>query len=160
MIYSTILAIHSLVRWLVLISLVYAVFRACRGWWANKVFTRTDNLVRHVTATIAHVQLVLGICLYYISPVIQYFLHNYKDAVHDRGTRFFGMEHSSMMLLAVIMITVGSAHAKRRATDGLKFRTMAIWYSLALLVILVMIPWPFSSLASRPYTRDLFPGFN
>ncbi|MBN9299183.1 MAG: hypothetical protein J0I41_19435 [Filimonas sp.] len=151
--YAIILTIHSLVRWLVLVSIIYAIYRACKGWKTNRTFSRADNLIRHTTATIAHIQLLLGICLYCISPLVQYFLHSYKEAKHNRGIRFFGMEHSTMMLLAVVVITIGSAYAKRRATDKLKFKTMAIWYSIALLIILLMIPWPFSPLASRPYMR-------
>lgn len=156
--YSTLLTIHSLIRWLVLASLLVALFVAYKGWFSARPFTAASNRIRHITATISHIQLAAGIWLYYISPVIRYFLHNYREAVHDRTTRFFGMEHSAMMFTAVILITVGSAHAKRRHTDRLKFKTMAIWYSLALLVILLMIPWPFSSLASRPYARG-FAGF-
>jgi hypothetical protein len=157
--YTTLLALHSLVRWLVLLTLMIAIVTAYRGWLSGKVFTATDNRIRHITATVAHVQLVIGILLYYISPIIRYFMHNYREAVHDRGTRFFGMEHSAMMFAAVILVTVGSAYAKRRPGDDLKFRTMAIWYSLALLVILVMIPWPFSSLAQRPWFRSPLTGF-
>ncbi|MCD6066151.1 MAG: hypothetical protein K0S33_977 [Bacteroidetes bacterium] len=152
--YTSLLSIHSIFRWLVLLSLVYALYRAYRGWLGNKVFSKHDNSVRHWTATIAQVQMVLGIWLYFISPIIQYFLHNYKDAVHQREVRFFGMEHSLMMLIAVVLITIASMAAKRKTTDKAKFKTMAIWLTLALIVILIMIPWPFSSFtANRPYLR-------
>src|SRR5690606_27069187 len=105
--YVTLLALHSLVRWLVLASLLFATLRAYHGWWGKKQFSRFDNSVRHWTATVAHIQLLLGIALYVISPIVDYFLHNFKDAVHVRDARFFGMEHITMMLLAVIMITIG-----------------------------------------------------
>jgi hypothetical protein len=151
--YSIIIALHSLIRWFVLASLLFAIFRAYRGWFAKKSFTRFDNSIRHWTATIAHIQLVLGLWLYFISPIIDYFLHHYKDAVHQKGIRFFGMEHSVMMIIAIIVITIGSAKAKRRQTDKEKFKTMAIWFSFALLIILISIPWPFSPFVSRPYFR-------
>jgi hypothetical protein len=151
--YSTFLAIHSLTRWLVLASLIFAIFRAYRGWLSNRTFSGIDNSARHWTATIAHIQLTLGLWLYFISPNIDYFLHNYKEAVHQREIRFFGMEHSAMMVIAIVIISIGSAKAKRRSDDNEKFRTMATWFTIALLIILISIPWKFSPLASRPYFR-------
>jgi len=151
--YLILLASHSLVRWLVLASLLFAISRAYQGLRSKKKFTAVDNSVRHWTATIAHIQLLLGLGLYFISPIIDYFLHHFKDAVHQRDIRFFGMEHISMMLLAVVVITVGSAKAKRRPTDAEKFRTVAIWFSIGLLIILSSFPWSFSPFTSRPYFR-------
>ncbi len=152
--YSFVLALHSIVRWLVLLSLLYSLYRAYRGWLGNKQFTNLDNKVRHYTATISHVQLIVGIWLYFVSPIINYFLHNLKDAMSQREVRFFGMEHNLMMLIAITLITIGSAKAKRKTTNADKFKTIAIWYSLALIIIIVSVPWPFSSMASRPYFRE------
>lgn len=132
--YSIVLALHSLVRWFVLVSLIISIFRAYKGWLTNKSFSRFDNSARHWTATIAHIQLVLGLWLYFISPLIDYFLHYYKDAVHQKETRFFGMEHSVMMIIAIVIITIGSAKAKRKLTGKEKFKTMAIWFTVALLI--------------------------
>ena len=151
--YPFLLALHSLFRWLVLSSLTSVICRAYTGWFLKKPFSKTDNAIRHWTATIAHIQLVFGLCLYAISPVVHYFLSNYSEAVHNRQIRFFGMEHSSVMLVAIIIITIGSAKAKRKTTDREKFRTMAIWYSVGLLLILSSVPWAFSPLVSRPYFR-------
>jgi hypothetical protein len=151
--YTTLLTFHSLIRWLVLISLIYATYRAYKGWLSKKTFSGFDNTVRHWTVTIAHVQLVVGLWLYFISPVIDYFLNNYKEAVSQREVRFFGMEHSLMMLTAIILITIGSAKSKRQQGDAEKFKTIAIWFTIGLLIILISIPWKFSPLASRPYFR-------
>jgi uncharacterized membrane protein len=151
--YPILLSIHSLVRWLVLLTLIYAIYRACRGWLKNKEFTSFDNTVRHTTATVAHVQMTIGVILYIISPVVDYFLHNFKEAIHERQFRFFGMEHSIMMLTGIILISIGSSSAKRKTNDRAKFKTMAIYYIIALLIILSSIPWAFSPLVSRPYLR-------
>jgi hypothetical protein len=152
--YLILLATHSLIRWFVLTSLLFAIYRAYRGWLLKKQFSRFDNSVRHITATIAHVQLILGLWLYFISPIVAYFLYNFKDAVHERQIRFFGMEHVTMMLTGIILITIGSVKAKRKSTDLEKFKTMAIWFTIALLVILSSIPWSFSPLVSRPLFRS------
>lgn len=153
--YTILLILHSWFRWLVLISLIYALYRAYRGWLYNKTFTIFENRVRHNTATIAHIQLIFGVWLYFISPITTFFIHYFKDAVHIREIRFFGIEHSSTMLIAILLITIGSALAKRKSTDKEKFKTIAIWFSIALLLILAAIPWEFSPLISRPYWRDL-----
>jgi hypothetical protein len=64
------------------------------------------------------------------------------------------MEHSLMMLIAVITITIGSASAKRKTTDNEKFKTITLWFSIALLIILSSIPWPFVPFgANRPFFR-------
>jgi hypothetical protein len=151
--YPTILAIHSFFRWLVLLSLVFAIFRSYKGWLKQKVFTPFDNTVRHVTATIVHIQLMLGLTLYFISPMVAYFLNNFKTAIHIREIRFFGLEHIFTMLIAVTVITIGSIKAKRKSTDIEKFKTIAIWFSIGLFIILCSIPWAFSPLTARPYLR-------
>ena len=152
--YAILLALHSLIRWLVLASLIFALYRAYRGWLSNGLYTRTDHYARLAAATSAHLQLVLGVWLYFMSPIVSYFLHNFSTAVRERGIRFFGMEHVTVMLIAITLITIGSAKAKRRQTDKEKFRTMAIWFSIGLLLILTSIPWSFSPLVSRPNFRS------
>jgi hypothetical protein len=57
------------------------------------------------------------------------------------------------MFTAIIVITIGSAMAKRKATDRERFKTMLTWYAIALLIIFLAIPWPFSPFANRPYFR-------
>lgn len=151
--YSILLTTHSLFRWLVLASLLFAIYRAYRGWLYNKPYSKFDDSIRHNTATIAQIQMSLGIWLYCISPIVSYFLHHFKEALDEREIRFFGMEHITMMLIAVIVISIGSAKAKREPNDKQKFKTMAIWFTITLLIIFTSIPWPFSPLISRPYYR-------
>src|SRR5690606_11202115 len=154
--YPTLLATHSLVRWLVLAALLIAITCAYSGWLSKRKFSRFDNAVRHWTTTIAHIQLILGLWLYVISPFSNHFLRHFPETVHQRHFRFFGMEHSLMMVVAVVLVTIGSAKAKRKAADNEKFKTMAIWYTIGLLIILASIPWAFSPFTSRPNFRPFF----
>jgi hypothetical protein len=140
-------------RWLVLTSLLYAIYRAYRGYTLNAQFSKADNAIRHWTATIAHIQLVIGITLYTQSPVIKYFWHNFNEATDNIDTAFFGLLHITLMLTAIILITIGSALSKRKTTDKQKFKTMLVWFSASLIIIFIAIPWPFSPLANRPYFR-------
>lgn len=119
------------------------------------MFTKHDDLVRLITATVVQIQLLLGLTLYFISPIVEYFLHHFKEAVHERQLRFFGMEHITMMLIAITVITVGSVRAERQAADHDKFKTMALWFSVGLFLILMSIPWGFPPLVDRPYFRGL-----
>ena len=144
---------HSTVRWLLLASLIYAIFRAFKGYYSKSGFTKSDNAVRHWTATISHIQLVIGMTLYSQSPIVKYFWTNFKEAVHDIEIAFFGLIHIVLMLIAIIFITIGSALTKRKQTDNEKFKTMLVWFSISLLIIFLAIPWPFSPLANRPYLR-------
>jgi len=151
--YAFLLALHSLVRWFVLVTLVFSLYRAYRGWLRHRPYTAFDIKVRVITTTVVHIQLVLGLWLYFISPIVDYFLHHFADAVHLRQIRFFGMEHITMMITAVVLITIGSVKSKRKATDVEKFKTIAIWYTIALFIILTSIPWSFSPLTNRPLIR-------
>lgn len=149
--YQLLIYLHSFLRWFVLISLIVAVYKAYRGYFSNAAFKKGDNAIRHWIATIAHVQLMVGMVLYFQSPLIKYFLKN--GAKESFEFLFFGMIHSTLMLVAIVIVTIGSAMAKRRKTDKEKFRTMLVWYSLALIIIFIAIPWPFSPFANRPYLR-------
>ncbi len=151
--YQTLTFYHSIVRWLVLISMIYAIYRACKGYVSNKGFSKHDNLTRHWTATIAHIQLVIGIILYTQSPVINYFWSNFTVAIQNPDTTFFGLVHILLMLTAIILITIGSAKAKRKPTDKEKFKTLLVWFTISLVILFIAIPWPFSPLAARPYFR-------
>lgn len=147
--YPTILALHSALRWLVLLSLLYALGRAWRGYATQAPFTTADNAVRHWTATIAHVQLLLGMALYVTSPVVRanWAVLRQNGFALDAG--FFSLLHPLLMLGAVVLVTIGSALARRRPTARAQFGTLLAWFGAALLLILLFIPWPFSPLASR-----------
>lgn len=151
--YSAIIFLHSLFRWLVVLSLIYAIYRAFTGFRYHKPFSGTDNAARHWTATIAHMQLMIGIVLYTQSPVIKYFWKHTKVAFPIVDITFYAIVHLLMMGSAIVVITVGSAMAKRKETDREKFRTMLLWFTIAFFIIFIAIPWPFSPLSHRPYLR-------
>jgi hypothetical protein len=71
----------------------------------------------------------------------------------NREAVFFGLIHITLMVLSVVLVTIGSALAKRKQTDREKFKTMLTWFSIVLLIIFIAIPWPFSPFANRNYFR-------
>lgn len=149
--YSTLLVLHASIRWVVLFFLLYAVYRAFVGYHKSRTFSKTDHVFRHWTATVAHIQLMIGVTLYTQSPIVNYFWTDTQAALKNREVLFYSLVHIALMLTAIVVLTIGSALAKRKTTDKGKFKTMLIWFSIALLIIFIAIPWPFSPLSSRPY---------
>ena len=134
-------------------SLLYAIYRANKGYRSAAAFSSADNAVRHWTATIAHIQLALGITLYIKSPVVKYFFAHFSEATRQVELRFFGIIHFLLMFTAVVVITICSALAKRNPVPLEQFRIMLVWFAVGLLIIFIAVPWPFSPLAGRPYFR-------
>ncbi len=153
--YITLLFIHSIVRWLVLASLLYAIFRSARGYYNRAAFGKPDDRSRSLTATLAHIQLLIGIMLYAQSPWVKAFFSGSAKISENIEAFFFAWIHIGLMTVAIVLITIGSGMAKNKTRDRDKFRTMLLWFSLALLLIFLVIPWPFSPLANRPYLRLL-----
>lgn len=148
--YSSLLIFHSVFRWLVLFSLLISI---ARSWYGKRYllsFSKVDNALRHWTATIAHIQLMTGMLLYTQSPVVKYYFSGNSS---EGEPVFFGLAHILLMLIAIIVITIGSAKAKRKTADNEKFATMLLWFSAGLALIFIAIPWPFSPLANRPLIR-------
>lgn len=153
MIYPIVLLIHSTVRWLVLGSLLAALASAYGGLLRPRSYSSVDQLLRVVATSIAHTQLLVGIYLYTISPIIRYYWQNRTDSGKSSELSFFALIHISLMLIAVIIITIGSSKAKRQLIAQQQFRTTAVYFTVGLLLILLAVPWPFSPLASRSWFR-------
>jgi hypothetical protein len=151
--YQGLLIAHSLLRWLVLTMLLVSLYRAYRGYRLKLGFSAVDNAIRHWTATTIHIQLAIGIWLYTESGVVKYFRDNIGSGNQDRDAWFFGIYHLVLMLLAVILVTIGSAIAKRKPLPKEKHKTILIWFGISLLVIFIAIPWPFSPFTNRPFIR-------
>lgn len=151
--YFLLLSFHSIIRWLVLAGLLFSIYRGWQGYKNDRPFTKNDNALRHWTATIAHIQLIIGFTLYVKSPQVKYFFTWTKLAIQQPEMAFFAIGHILVMLLSIVIITIGSALAKRKVTDREKFRTMMRYYAIALLLIFLAIPWPFSPFAHRPFIR-------
>ena len=156
--FSVLLFFHSIVRWLVLLSLLYTICNSLIKYKKKAAFTKFDNKLRHWTATIAHVQLMIGMVMYFQSPAVSQFRavgHTGGGGTRITEPFFFGLIHISMMIVAILVITIGSAMSKRQESDQKKFKIILLTFSIALLIILAAIPWPFSPLAQRPLLPNL-----
>ena len=151
--YLILLPLHSLIRWLVLLFLLLSIIRAYRGMIDKQVFSKLDIVLKKITVQVLQLQFVIGVTLYFLSPLVDYFLNNFKAGVHMREIRFFGMEHVTMMVIAVAIVSIGSDRVDKIAEDQRKFKTMAIWFTIALVIIFCSIPWAFSPFTARPNFR-------
>lgn len=151
--YALLLTIHSWLRWLVLAALAYTLLRSYHGLIKKRTFSLLDNVSNNSTVKIVQIQFLVGLALYAFSPIVRYFLQNFGTAVHERDPRFFGMEHITMMFIAVAVISVGFEKANKKATDRERFMTISIWFTVCLIIIFLSIPWEFSPFTRRPYIR-------
>ncbi|GHE59211.1 MULTISPECIES: cytochrome B [Roseivirga] len=141
--YTGLLHAHSGLRWVVLILLIAAIFNAF-GKKNGGVWTAKDKKITLFAMVFTHIQLVLGIILYFMSPKVQFVEGFMQNPVY----RFFAVEHITLMIIAIALITIGYSKAKRAATDAKKFGAVATFYLVGLILILASIPWPFRNLGS------------
>jgi len=144
---------HSIVRYLLLLGMLLVIYLAWEALAFKKPYTRLHQIVVASAAGISHLQLVLGFVLYFLSPTAQSFWQN--KAMRWNDGLFFALVHFGLMSTAIILLSVGGALAKRETDERRKFRILFTYYLIALLIILIAIPWPFSPLAQRPWFRAL-----
>jgi hypothetical protein len=141
--YTFLLFLHSVVRWAVLVAGVLALGAALSGWVRARVFSPLDERAQRAFVGLTDVQFLLGIALYFFySPIVDAFWDAPGAAMKERTLRFFGIEHVTTMLVAIAVLHIGRARAKKAPTDRLRFRrlTLASFFSLALMAS--AIPWP------------------
>ncbi len=132
--------IHSFWAYLVLFLLLIVVFKAATG--SKKEFSDTDLRLALFTLIVSHIQLVLGLGVYFSSPAFKFIKeHGMGEAMKDSNVRLLAVEHPLMMILAIVLITIGFSKHKKKTTSPEKFKTLLIFYGLALVVILSRIPW-------------------
>lgn len=151
--YETLLPYHSFIRWLVLLALLYSVVSALLGLLGNRPYTKLDNIMRSVTSGLSHVQLLIGMMLYMKSPLVKFFFKDTHQGFKYADITFFSVFHIGMMMTSVVLLTIGAAKARRLTEAADKHKTILIWFGIALIVILLAIPWPFNPFASRPLLR-------
>lgn len=135
--YTFIQKFHSGWAYLALLLLFVAVINAVIGMSSKKEFTPRDRKIALFGLIATHLQLVVGLILYFVSPLGKAAFGNMSDA----ATRLTSLEHPLINLIAIALITIGWSKHKKAATSEAKFKSIAIFYGLGLVLILSRIPW-------------------
>lgn len=143
-VYNFMVMAHSIGRWIVLLLLLIAIFKSLGA--GNRPFTKGDAKVGLFLTIFADLMLLIGIYLWFAGN------WGYKlieasggmgEVMKNSVTRFYVVEHLTAMLIAIVLLHIGKAQGKKNMPDRVKHRRTVIFYVLALLLILISIPWPF-----------------
>lgn len=147
---TILLAVHNIMRWIIVVLAIVALIRAYWGWFGKREWTPTDHNAGLLFSISLDIQLLLGLIIYFgLSPITRSAIQNLGAAMSNANLRFFALEHFILMLIAVILVHIGTG-ASRKAVEAIsKHRRAAVWFTLAVLAILVGMPW----------FRPLFPVF-
>lgn len=146
MLYTALLDLHSVLRWVVLVAGVLAAVHVWRGGASGRaglVFTAALDS-----------QVMIGVVMYFaVSPIVAVALANMKVAMKDHTLRFWAVEHPTAMIIGLVLAHAARIVERRAGSDARKRRRAAILFTIAVVVIVLGVPWPF-----LPYGRPLFPG--
>jgi hypothetical protein len=150
------LHLHNLLRWVILILLLVSLVKAYSGWQQKKVFSQGDKRIWLFTMIAGHITLLLGLYQWLLGRygMLKTDLPEGVSVMKDKFYRFFWVEHPLFMILAIVMLTLAHGMAKKAVPDEVKYKRAFWFFIIALLMILVAVPWPFRTGIGRPW----FPG--
>jgi hypothetical protein len=150
--YTTILTLHSWLRWVALVAGVAATIAALRNTTPSTGSTRADRWGLILMATL-DTQLLLGLLMYFaLSPTMASIRDNFALSMKDPVARFWAVEHITTMMLAVVVTHVGRVLARKSATPETKRMTLLVSFAVATALMLLATPWP-GLRAGRPLFR-------
>jgi hypothetical protein len=149
--FSVLLQVHSILRWVILLLLVISIVQSFIGWNKRRELRDGDIKLWLFTMISAHVTLLIGLILLFFGRygILSSGLPEGVVLMKDKFYRFFWIEHPSGMLIATALITIGRGVVKKQISDPLKYKR-AFWFFLfALLIILATVPWPWREIVGR-----------
>ncbi len=138
--YSALQSIHSFLPYLLIAALVSGILINIAKRFGGRSFKKGDKILAVVGLALTHLQLLVGLALYAVSPRINA-AFNSGELMSNANHRLYAIEHPLAMIVAVVLVTIGYSKAKRKENDAAKFQTLAIFYGIALVVLLSRIPW-------------------
>jgi len=152
--YNGILGLHSLLRWIILVLLIINLFRSLVN--ADSPYTDYDKKWNLRLLVFTHINILVGLFQYFAGDKgFAFFTQFGADVMKDSYMRFWAVEHITGMIIAVILITISRSVAKKEIPPLKKNKKLATLYILALIIILVSIPWPFR-FEGIPWFRGLY----
>ena len=141
--YTTLQLLHSWWAYLVVFVVLIATINALAGFFGNKEYQPKDFRISLFALIVTHLQFVIAMILYFVSPLGFQNISNVgmSEVMKNSEYRLFAVEHPLIMLLVVVFITIGYSKHKKKLTSRPKFKTLAIYYTIALVLMLSRIPW-------------------
>lgn len=139
--YNTVQTLHSYWAYLVLLILILATFNALIKYFRKKEYHAKDFRLSLFTLIVSHIQLLIGLILYFVSPRFELWGELGSKVMSNSIARLYLVEHPLINIIAVTLITIGYSKHKKKLTSTSKFKTIAIFYSFALVLFLSRIPW-------------------
>ncbi len=127
--------LHSGFRYIVLILVILAIIQALLGWLGKKNYTEGNRKLNLFALISAHTQLIIGLVLYFLSPLVQFSKATMKDAT----ARYWTVEHITMMIIAIVLITVGYVRSKKALLPEKKHFNIFVFYLLAVIIVIVTL---------------------
>ena len=124
-------AVHSYNRYLLLVALVFVIYRSFSGWMGKKPFEKTDNTASIALLGLTHLQALLGLIMYFFTSAYT----TGGGSMKDPWVRYFKAEHIAAMLIAVVLVQLGRTFSKKAATDTEKHKKLAIYTTIAFVII-------------------------
>ncbi|MEO8413113.1 MAG: hypothetical protein ABI472_05610 [Ginsengibacter sp.] len=149
---QALLVIHNLLRWFALIFGIWTVLNAIGGLADKKEYSASASRSNFFFMLSMDIQLLVGLGLYFSGQWFERLKH-LGDNMKDANLRFFTMEHEVMMILAWILVHVGRVMVKKVILSPAKYKRSLIFFGIALLLILIAMPWPFRDAVARPWFR-------
>lgn len=141
--YNGMLHLHSVLRWIILILLLVAIYKSYTD--RNKAYTAGHKKTGLFLMIFCDVMLAVGIYQWYAGDwglkIIQ--LNGMGEVMKNSVLRFFAIEHTTAMLIAIVLVHIGYSYSKKDISDSQKHKRTLLYFGLALLIILISIPWPF-----------------
>ncbi len=141
--YEAIQIVHSYWAYLVLLIVTLATVNALIGFFSKREYAPKDFRVSLFALIVSHIQLLIGIIIFFLSPLVVWFsgTHGMGEIMKNSTLRLYNVEHPLTMILMIVFITMGYSKHKKKLTSTPKFKMLAIFYTLALILMLSRIPW-------------------
>ncbi|MFT5890220.1 MAG: putative membrane protein [Dokdonia sp.] len=135
---DTIKFVHSMWAYLLLAVLVITTINSLAKFFGKKEYGAKDMRLALFTLITMHIQFLIGLVLWFVSPSG---LNEIRQNGMGTDMRRLAVEHPTLMIIAVVLITIGYSKHKKQRLSTPKFKKLAIFYTLALIAVLAMIPW-------------------
>jgi hypothetical protein len=139
---ATLQALHSYWAYLVFIILVVATVNALFKFFSGKEFSAFDFRISLFTLIVSHIQLIIGIVLFFVGDYLGIIKETgMGEVMKNAALRDKIVEHPTTMIIAIALITIGYSKHKKKLTSKPKFKMLAIFFTLALILVVAKIPW-------------------